>query len=548
MKSIRAKFLFLNLISVLLCAVLVGGVSLAAISNSQLTSAREILTLTCRAQSAEFEELLYSIRSSVDLFCELADEQLDSLDTLSDDEAARQLMAQVEQYMGQFAKRTLGVCAYYFRAAPELTTEQQGFFYSKKTGASVLISEPLTDLSQYSPEDTEYVGWYYRPQEAGHAIWLEPYYNRNLNMYLISYVAPLYRDGQFWAIAGMDIDFTVVLDQLRSLSPYATGFAALMSDEGTVYYHPHVKIGHPITDESEELQELLDRLASPEGEGRDIGTCTYHHRGVGMELSYSRLQNGMVLLLCAERREIKAPLVSLFKVVAVLIVLICAAMVAVLLVISNRITRPLEKLTHAANEIARGNMDVELPEPGKDEVGLLTKSFAYTVTSLKKYLGLMYNMAYSDALTQVKNKTAYDKACEDLQAQLDRGEADFGLLMLDLNNLKHINDRYGHEHGDDYLLASCHLICTVFRHSPVYRVGGDEFVVLLGGEDKLHCAERLAELEKRMADTQTQPKPWQRLSIAKGVAFCQPGDSSPEDVFKRADAAMYADKRRMKQK
>jgi GGDEF domain-containing protein len=54
--------------------------------------------------------------------------------------------------------------------------------------------------------------------------------------------------------------------------------------------------------------------------------------------------------------------------------------------------------------------------------------------------------------------------------------------MFDLNDLKHINDRYGHERGDEYIVNCCRLICQVFKHSPVFRIGGDEFVALLRGE------------------------------------------------------------------
>lgn len=548
MRSIRGKFLLLNLVSLLLCALMVGGVSLAAISASQLSAAQEILTLTCRTESAELEAQLYGIRNTVELFCELADEQLDSLEQLREEESAAPYFAQTEKYMGQLAQLTPGICAYYFRVDPALTDGKGGFLYSKKPGKDGLQPERLTDLSRYSPTDTEHVGWYYQPQQAGHAVWMEPYFNRNLNMYMISYVVPLYRDGQFWAVAGMDIDFGVVLARLRALSPYATGYAALISDQGAVYYHPRLGVGGQITEESAELSELAECLAAPYDENNRVGSFRYKRGDVGMELSYSRLQNGMVLLLCAERREIKAPLVALFKVVAALILVICAAAALVLVLLSNRITRPLKKLTLAADEIARGNMDVELPEPGRDEVGLLTRSFEVTVTSLRTYISLMYNMAYSDALTHVKNKTAYVKAVEELQERIDRGEADFGLLMLDVNNLKHVNDRYGHERGDEYLRANCRMVCTVFKHSPVYRVGGDEFVVVLSGRDKERFPALLAEMNRAMHESRSLREPWRRLSLAKGVSFWQPGDRSPEEVLKRADEAMYADKRRMKKR
>ena len=65
--------------------------------------------------------------------------------------------------------------------------------------------------------------------------------------------------------------------------------------------------------------------------------------------------------------------------------------------------------------------------------------------------------------------------------------------------------------------------------------------------DLEECDALIAELDAAVAATATADKPWQRLSIAKGAAYSTPGDTAPEDVFVRADRAMYANKRRMKE-
>ena len=227
--------------------------------------------------------------------------------------------------------------------------------------------------------------------------------------------------------------------------------------------------------------------------------------------------------------------------------LLCSAAVMMIIPIANRITRPLELLTQAAQKIALGDLNVELPRPGNDEVGILSRSFEVTVSSLRQYVENMNDMAFTDPLTHVKNKTAYNRAILALHEDMARGPVKFGLVMFDLNNLKHINDTYGHEHGDEYIINSCRLICHVFKHSPVFRIGGDEFVALLEGSDLDECDARVAELDAAVEATASADKPWQRLSIAKGTAYSTPGDTAPEDVFVRADRAMYANKRRMKE-
>ena len=99
-------------------------------------------------------------------------------------------------------------------------------------------------------------------------------------------------------------------------------------------------------------------------------------------------------------------------------------------------------------------------------------------------LGKTRKMAYSDPLTGVKNKMAYLEDVGSFEQKIEDGFLhDFGLVVFDLNDLKKTNDNFGHEAGDKYIKEGCSLICNSFKHSPVYRIGGDEFVVFLSGED-----------------------------------------------------------------
>lgn len=542
MQSIRGKFLRLNLISILLCVILIGGVGLFSLSVIQASTSRDILSLTCRAEGQALDDSISSIKDSVDLFCAMTDNRVPSLAILRDQSFVDDLFAVAEMDFGQIARVTHGVCAYYFRTAPELTPKPEGFFYGKEPGSDLIVKQPLTDLSIYDPSDTEHVGWYYQPQVAGKPIWMEPYYNKNLDIYMVSYVVPFYRNGVFWAIAGMDIDFDVVIDRVRTINPYTTGYAFLCSDRGIIHYHPELEIGSTVTDYIDGLDSLQEALSVLDGQP----TFGYRYKGMGKTIACYSLQNDMKLMLAAPNSEIKAPMVALFRVIVLAAILFCAVVAVLIVHISNRITHPLESLTQAARKIADGNLDVDLPDPSGDEVGILTRSFEVTVSSLKRYVASMNNMAFTDPLTQVKNKTAYDRAALGLQKDMAEGSAEYALVMCDLNNLKRINDAYGHERGDEYIVRCCNLICGVFKRSPVFRIGGDEFVVILTGESYANRDALMAVLNREIEGSLSAEQPWQRLSIAKGVAVCESADTTPDTVFVRADEAMYADKRRMK--
>jgi diguanylate cyclase (GGDEF)-like protein len=167
------------------------------------------------------------------------------------------------------------------------------------------------------------------------------------------------------------------------------------------------------------------------------------------------------------------------------------------------------------------------------------------VEDMKTQVSHMDMLAYQDALTHVKNKAWYDEIQDRVNNDIEQGKARFGILMADLNNLKKINDNYGHEHGNDYIFGACHIICVIFDHSPVFRIGGDEFVVLLENRDYENKEKLIEELKATfdVASRDETKEPWERYSAAFGVAiYDSASDRSMNDVFKRADELMYKNK------
>ena len=167
----------------------------------------------------------------------------------------------------------------------------------------------------------------------------------------------------------------------------------------------------------------------------------------------------------------------------------------------------------------------------------------------KIQLAVMDELAHKDALTGLKNKAAYNKDTARLDADIVAGKAAFAIIMIDVNYLKRVNDTYGHERGNEYLINACRLVCAIFGETNVYRIGGDEFVVIIEGDKVSLCQyfvkQFKAEMARKAANEALQP--WEKISAAVGVAYYQPGvDKSADEVFKRSDAEMYANKLAMK--
>ena len=167
--------------------------------------------------------------------------------------------------------------------------------------------------------------------------------------------------------------------------------------------------------------------------------------------------------------------------------------------------------------------------------------------NMKQLADKMSELAIIDSLTGVRNKTAYNREAEKLQQELmESPDLRVGVAMIDLNFLKRINDNFGHEKGDIALKTLTGITCNVFRHSPVFRVGGDEFIVILRGQDLENIDALRADFLSQVSEVYT-PEPWKQISAAIGVAFYdRERDSGIEDALKRADQEMYEMKKAMK--
>ena len=159
-------------------------------------------------------------------------------------------------------------------------------------------------------------------------------------------------------------------------------------------------------------------------------------------------------------------------------------------------------------------------------------------------IGLERQKAYKDGLTGVRNKLAYLEMLTELETAIENSElTEYGVVVFDVNGLKNINDTLGHKSGDEYIKRGCSIICQHFDHSPVFRIGGDEFVAILKGIDYANRKSLLESFRKVISENQKNGS----VIVASGLAVYDAlTDSSYNDVFKRADKSMYEQKRSLK--
>lgn len=152
--------------------------------------------------------------------------------------------------------------------------------------------------------------------------------------------------------------------------------------------------------------------------------------------------------------------------------------------------------------------------------------------------------AYRDGLTGVKNKLAYIESLRRLEIESKTTSFEgYGVVVFDLNGLKIINDTKGHEAGDELLKNACRLICEHYKHSPVYRIGGDEFVAILTGSDFDNREQIKKQFDEQIDANNRDGK----VVVSSGMAvFDAKIDESYTEVFIRADKKMYERKQALK--
>ncbi len=160
-------------------------------------------------------------------------------------------------------------------------------------------------------------------------------------------------------------------------------------------------------------------------------------------------------------------------------------------------------------------------------------------------LGNAKFMAYTDPLTGVKNNHAYINAKKKIDERIREGTLkDFAVVIFDINNLKLINDTMGHGEGDKYIKIACNSICSHFKHSPIYRIGGDEFVAFLEGEDYLNRIIILSMFDREAEKNLRSDRP----VIATGIEeYHSDKDRDFNTIFERADYSMYKRKKQLKE-
>lgn len=537
MRSLRTRITLLTVLVVIIALTIVTVSCVLFIRNNERRESEQLLLLLCETGERNLDYYFDSVQKSVGKVAAFVEGDLEGLET----EQLERHMKRVGKYFDELVYKTNGVLTYYYRIDPEVSDTVKGFWFTNLDGDG-FEEHKVTDISLYDTKDTSKLVWFTVPKYTGKPVWLPPYVTDNLDVRVISYNVPIYCKGKFVGVVGIEIDYTAMAEQVESIRLYSGGYAFLSDADGELFFHPRIDVAQ-LTEET--MPDM------PEGALGDSTFLRYTYDGVEKQAAWLPLTNGMRLNVAVPTTEMEGDWQKLVRVILIISAVVLLVMSALTMIYTRRITRPLEQLTEAAERVNGSNYDFTLEYKGDDEVGRLTSTFKRMADHMKEHISDLNKRVYVDALTSVKNKGAFSTAIDSLQKQMDEGveEMAFAIGVFDCDDLKTVNDQYGHDKGDVYLKAACQLICRVFQHSPVFRIGGDEFAVILRNDDYRNREALIDHFERESerinAENENQ---WKQVHIAMGVAVYDPQvDKYVIDAVRRADKTMYTNKQARKQ-
>ena len=530
MNSIRTKTTLLTVCIFVVAVTVATILGVSAIRNIGTSSADQMLLLLCETGEKNLDAYFTGVEQAVEMVSAYVESDMTGLE---DDELQAHL-DRVQEIFSRLTYMTNGVLTYYYRIDPAVSTTAKGFWYVYQ-GRDGFVRHEVTDITLYDTEDTSALVWFTVPKHTGTPVWLPPYITDNLDVRVISFNAPIYFEGTFVGVIGIEIDCKTMEQEVNHITLYENGYAFVNDADGRIVYHPRM-----------DVTAMETQPTVPDGLLSKSTFIHYTFDGVEKQAVWLTLVNGMRLNVTVPVAEINGEWHRWVNEIIIVSIVLLVVFIIVTLRFTGRITKPLRELTAIAGQVNEGNYDCRLDYKGRDEVGILTKAINGLIAHLKTYIGSLNDLAYADALTSVRNKGAFVIYLQNLDTEIREaaGKPAFAILIFDCNNLKMINDRYGHDKGDVYLKSTCRLICDVYDHSPVFRIGGDEFAVVLQNSDYDNREALLKQFDEAGAAMRSQNDAfWEQVDVARGMAVYDPdGDETTNDVLRRADRLMYENK------
>lgn len=417
MKSLKARISMLAIGSAIIASLICGMIGFINSNRIAQEDSKERLVNVCKSYGKDMDTELAQIEVSVNTLADVMLKTIDDFDKFkSDKKYVDECTEKMRDIALQSANNTEGALTYYVRYNPDFTEATSGLFASKDSEDSEFKQLTPTDFSNYDKDDLEHVGWYYIPVNNGKPTWMDPYLNSNINVYMISYVVPIFIDDVSVGIVGMDVDFNKIKAVADEAKSYTSGYGFLVNSQNQVVAHPSIEYGTDLSEGSAELANFLT-------EKQDESTLNYSYQGVDRVAGFTTLRNGMKLVETAPNSEIMSDSKTLFiqMLIAILIAVIASAVLGFWS--SMRLARPILNLTEIIENTAELNFSRNAKSAKlvklKSEIGDMARAVQKMRNKLREMVALIDgagNSVEGNVIDLTSNMNEVNVMCSDNSA------------------------------------------------------------------------------------------------------------------------------------
>lgn len=448
MKSIKVKIIASVILCALLSAIVCGGLSILTSKTVSDETSREYMLLCTQNAGAVLDRMMGNVELSVENLYSVALERLDDVEEFKTNPAyVESYTEEIADILLEIAQNTNGALTAYIRYNPEFTDPTSGLFYTRDSSDGEFTSVTPTDFSMYEPDDLEHVGWYYIPVNNKKPTWMEPYLNSNINVYMISYVIPIYIDGESIGILGMDIEFSTFTDMVDQSNIFDAGYAYLANADGKIMYHPELDVGTALIDTDDGLANAAAAITDDSQENTFV---SYSYKGQRKDMFYTILTNGMRYVMTVPEKELTAQAKnnSIAILLGALVAVILSAIIGIIL--SFGIARPITQITDSVKRTAEFNF-THNPANAKlfkraDETGVMAQSLHNMRANLRTmiadirqtYSDLQNTMSQLSEMTEHVNTMSFENSdtTQELAAAMEQTAATMENVNQMLGNIK----------------------------------------------------------------------------------------------------------------
>lgn len=438
--------------SIILCSlissVLISVISITYSSRTATNDAQTELAMSCENASGELNALVSRIEQSVNTISDIALENLDFARFQTDSAYVASYTESLRDDFVTFAEHTDGAICAYIRYNPDFTDPTSGIFLTRPDTQSEFTSSTPTDFSIYDKDDVAHVGWYYIPVENKAPIWMDPYLNENVNIYMVSYVVPLYVDGVSVGIIGMDIDFGQMTDYTDSVKVFDTGYSFIVDKNDIIQHHISIPTGTDLREyEGGSLAFVGDFM---EDDANQSTMIEYTMDGESRYLTFSKLDTGMKLAMTVPTEEVKAHAksVAIQTIGAMSLGVIISIILGIL--IGSSISGPIKKITDIVKQTAALNFK-KTPEGSrlverKDETGSMARAVGEMRGVLRNLVAdmeqirdhMLGNMEELDNVMKENNAVSEDNSAttQELAAGMEETTASANMIVSNIGTIQ----------------------------------------------------------------------------------------------------------------